>query len=569
MTLQSKLTTTVSKRLLVQHNYHDHSNDAPYYFTLGDYIGDPNAIFSDDCYEQHAAANGRTAFPMKLHELLVKTEEDGFTDIISWKPHGRAFVICNSKKFAEKVLPQYFGETKFLSFQRQLNLYDFARITEGPDLGAYYHEMFLRGKIFLADCITRRKVKGTKIKPSANPEKEPNFYEMSYVGVAVTALNAPVALQPFFEENAVLSSIILQRFDEQTLTFNDLESMSLLETASLELDEIDTTSLSYCGTTNERADSINGINAHDLYTTGPFCTVGRMERVHSFSETGAPPDDAVHSFTGLNVHEIDTERPSYSVGAKEGLFDWFTGTNDPPDDLEWTSLQELSLDLDKRNQFFCQQNSTEEEFGNHESEAKELNSVTDWVRDSLDEPYDNLIHTRNNRMAPCPQVQNRNDRPNIELFAISNTVWGSGEPWKSRLQPGQFILPGVEKLSAPMAREEYTNRQYNLVMRMEQSERSRLDVDQLLKTSSRRHSLHDDLHYSRSSLRQMIQDDCEVQCLLRLHGPDSSDNPQVPYHLQCWATDLEAHNDSQVKSTKRSRDDESRTKQKRRSSVYF
>jgi hypothetical protein len=216
MTRQSELSLTVPKTPRVQYNYNDHSNDIPYYFILDDNIGDPDAILSNNSYKLQAATGGRTTFPMKVHEMLAETEEDGLAGIVSWKPHGRAFVIRNAKKFAEKVLPRYFGRTKFLSFQRQLNLYDFTRISEGPDVGAYYHEMFLRGKIFLADCITRSAVKGTRIKTSANPGNEPNFYAMSYVGVANTALIAPVALQPFLQEKPFLSSIISERFDEQT-----------------------------------------------------------------------------------------------------------------------------------------------------------------------------------------------------------------------------------------------------------------------------------------------------------------------------------------------------------------
>ena len=161
---------------------------------------------------------------MKLHELLDKTEEDGLSDIVTWKPHGRAFIIRNAKKFAEIVLPEYFGQTKFFSFQRQLNLYDFTRISEGPDKGAYYHEMFLRGKIFLANCITRRKVKGRGIKAGANPEKEPNFYAMSYVGVTGTTLIVPVALQPLLQETinsaGLLIPVILQPVLQET-TFDE------------------------------------------------------------------------------------------------------------------------------------------------------------------------------------------------------------------------------------------------------------------------------------------------------------------------------------------------------------
>mmetsp|Transcript_3105 Transcript_3105/g.4265 ORF Transcript_3105/g.4265 Transcript_3105/m.4265 type:complete len:214 (+) Transcript_3105:873-1514(+) len=75
-------------------------------------------------------------------------------------------------------MPRFFKQTKWTSFQRQLNLYGFQRITKGPDTGAYYHELFLLDREFLAARIVRQKVKGTGIKGANNPEEEPDFYSM-------------------------------------------------------------------------------------------------------------------------------------------------------------------------------------------------------------------------------------------------------------------------------------------------------------------------------------------------------------------------------------------------------
>jgi HSF-type DNA-binding len=73
------------------------------------------------------------------------------------------------------------------SFQRQLNLYGFQRLTRGPDAGGYYHELFLRGREFLCQHLTRTKVKGTKFKAASNPDHEPDFYHMPFLsGVVVT-----------------------------------------------------------------------------------------------------------------------------------------------------------------------------------------------------------------------------------------------------------------------------------------------------------------------------------------------------------------------------------------------
>ena len=64
------------------------------------------------------------------------------------------------------------------SFQRQLNLYGFGRITKGPDATGYYHEYILRHREFLAHRMMRQRIKGTKIKGAASPEDEPDFYSM-------------------------------------------------------------------------------------------------------------------------------------------------------------------------------------------------------------------------------------------------------------------------------------------------------------------------------------------------------------------------------------------------------
>ncbi len=86
-----------------------------------------------------------------------------------------------TKEFVETIMPRYFRQSKLTSFQRQLNLYGFARITRERDKGGYYHELFLRGKLFLANRIQRNKVKGTKIKAVTSPETEPDFYSMPFV----------------------------------------------------------------------------------------------------------------------------------------------------------------------------------------------------------------------------------------------------------------------------------------------------------------------------------------------------------------------------------------------------
>ena len=115
---------------------------------------------------------------MKLHSLLERVEGDGLSHIISWQPHGRCFIIHKPKEFADVILPTYLRQGKLTSFQRQLNLYGFARLTRGRDAGAYYHELFLRSKSSLVKRMKRTKIKGTKFKAASSPDQEPDFYSM-------------------------------------------------------------------------------------------------------------------------------------------------------------------------------------------------------------------------------------------------------------------------------------------------------------------------------------------------------------------------------------------------------
>lgn len=91
-------------------------------------------------------------------------------------PHGRAFIVKKPKVFTTNILPRFFKQTKYLSFTRQVNLWGFKRITRGADCGAYYHELFLRGRPYLGMRMRRQKIKGTGMKLTINPDAEPNFY---------------------------------------------------------------------------------------------------------------------------------------------------------------------------------------------------------------------------------------------------------------------------------------------------------------------------------------------------------------------------------------------------------
>lgn len=183
-----------SQRHFVQHNYHDHANDPS--------ISSPKNTspeVSEDCESQKGTSTNTqrgarpkksrrgprggvvTPFPEKLHQLLENVDKEGYADIISWQPHGRCFIMHKPKEFVKVLMPMYFRQTKLTSFQRQLNLYGFCRLTSGLDKCGYYHELFLRGKPSLCRQMMRIRIKGTGIKAASNPETEPNFYSMPQI----------------------------------------------------------------------------------------------------------------------------------------------------------------------------------------------------------------------------------------------------------------------------------------------------------------------------------------------------------------------------------------------------
>lgn len=92
----------------VQHQYVDHS---------GDCDCSKEEVEKDmkkHCEKQH--------FPIKLHAILERVDEEGLSDIITWLPHGRAFRVNKQEIFMKNVMPHHFELHKYASFQRQLNL---------------------------------------------------------------------------------------------------------------------------------------------------------------------------------------------------------------------------------------------------------------------------------------------------------------------------------------------------------------------------------------------------------------------------------------------------------------
>ena len=139
-------------------------------------------------------------FPEKLMDMLT-AEADNQT-VVGWLPHGRAFIVRKPKLFTGEIMPKYFRQSKLTSFQRQLNLYGFRRLTQGADAGAYYHELFLRGRPQLCMRMNRQKVKGTGHKQPADAQSE---VRIRLILLSFCTLTLYALLNNFFRESIAFS----------------------------------------------------------------------------------------------------------------------------------------------------------------------------------------------------------------------------------------------------------------------------------------------------------------------------------------------------------------------------
>ena len=143
-------------------------------------------------------------FPARLYRFLEMVEIHDISHIVSWQPNGRSFRVHKPKEFVKLSEPRYeynfshhylttpivsemicflllswFLYTKYSSFQRQLNIYGFIRITSGSDKNGYFHEHFRRRQDQLLHKILRVPLKKDAPSISLTSSEVPvNRYEV-------------------------------------------------------------------------------------------------------------------------------------------------------------------------------------------------------------------------------------------------------------------------------------------------------------------------------------------------------------------------------------------------------
>ena len=113
-------------------------------------------------------------FVGKLYNML---ENPQIQHLMHWTESGESFVVENPEEFSRTILPQFFKHGKFASFVRQLNMYDFHKVTEfipphaqgmatSPDQIAweFQHSKFKRGRPDLVAEIKRKIPRSAEIR---------------------------------------------------------------------------------------------------------------------------------------------------------------------------------------------------------------------------------------------------------------------------------------------------------------------------------------------------------------------------------------------------------------------
>jgi hypothetical protein len=121
--------------------------------------------------------SSKLPFVWKLYEMLEVVDRTGNQHIVSWVGEGKAFKVHDIKSFVHKIIPMYFRQSKYKSFQRQLYLYEFKRIPSGPHAGSYFHPKFVRGIKTLCLLMSPTNTKRSKFQKKKGPRNDTRVQE--------------------------------------------------------------------------------------------------------------------------------------------------------------------------------------------------------------------------------------------------------------------------------------------------------------------------------------------------------------------------------------------------------
>ncbi|GAB9471503.1 Hsf-type dna-binding protein [Globisporangium polare] len=111
---------------------------------------------SSESHNTSSSSSSKEVAPfLKSLRRMLDVESDA---ILRWTPNGRAFEIHDMEEMMHVVLPKYFKHSKYTSFQRQLNYFNFKKWTKSKAVVCTFsNDFFLRDQPELAWRIARKK----------------------------------------------------------------------------------------------------------------------------------------------------------------------------------------------------------------------------------------------------------------------------------------------------------------------------------------------------------------------------------------------------------------------------
>jgi len=92
---------------VVHHDYHDYATPG----TSASFAAF-NPVLVADVPARRGRGGISSPFPTVLHQMLEHADREGYSDIVSWSPHGRAFHVHQQERFTDEVMPRFFRQTR-------------------------------------------------------------------------------------------------------------------------------------------------------------------------------------------------------------------------------------------------------------------------------------------------------------------------------------------------------------------------------------------------------------------------------------------------------------------------
>ncbi|EEY65782.1 HSF-type DNA-binding protein, putative [Phytophthora infestans T30-4] len=123
----------------------------------------------DSCSSDTPKRGWVAPFLLHLHQMLRREDPR----VIRWSEDGMAFQILDKEAMTTHILPKYFKNKNFSSFQRQLNYFGFRKWSKArAQFPTYSREHFTRDN-FSEMSLVKRQSKKSRKRKAADEEQQP------------------------------------------------------------------------------------------------------------------------------------------------------------------------------------------------------------------------------------------------------------------------------------------------------------------------------------------------------------------------------------------------------------